>query len=72
MMALRALNKKIIKVVRTPLVAIIEGATMMVIGRKNKTVVLDASSSFDPDYPDDRNIRYSNQYYYAFTILRRF
>ena len=46
--------------IETPLVAIIEGATMMVVGGENESVVLDASSSFDPDYPDDTTIRYSN------------
>jgi len=60
MTELKALNKQWIEVIETPLVAIIEGATMMVVGGKNEPVVLDASSSFDPDYPDDANIRYSN------------
>ena len=57
---LKAVNKQWIEVVKTPLVAIIEGATMMVVGVEKEQVVLDASSSFDPDYPDDTNIRYSN------------
>ena len=57
---LKAVNKQWIKVVQTNLVAIIEGATMMVVGGENEQVVLDASSSFDPDYSDDTNIRYSN------------
>ena len=60
MTGLKAVNKQWIKVVETPLVAIIEGATMMVVGGEKKQVVLDASSSFDPDYPDDTNIRYSS------------
>ena len=60
MTELKAVNKQWIKVVQTPLVAIIEGATMMVVGGENEQVVLDASSSFDPDYSDDTNIRYSN------------
>ena len=59
-MDLKAVNKQWIGVVKTPLVAIIEGATMMVVGVEKEQVVLDASSSFDPDYPDDTNIRYSN------------
>ena len=60
MTQLKALNKQWIKVIETPLIAIIEGATMMVVGGENESVVLDASSSFDPDYPDDTTIRYSN------------
>ena len=60
MTELKAVNKQWIEVVKTPLVAIIKGATMMVVGGENEQVVLDASSSFDPDYSDDTNMRYSN------------
>ena len=46
-------KKKKIRVVKSPLVAIISGGTTKVIGRKNKEIVMDASSSHDPDFPDE-------------------
>ena len=45
-------KKFILEVVKTPLVAVIDGGTTKVVGRKNKEITMDASSSHDPDFPD--------------------
>ena len=42
----------ILEVVKSPLVAVIDGGTTKVVGRKNKEITMDASSSHDPDFPD--------------------
>ncbi|KAJ7375344.1 hypothetical protein OS493_002095 [Desmophyllum pertusum] len=49
---LSAENKKRITVVKSQLVAVIEGGATKVVGRKNKKITMDASSSHDPDFPD--------------------
>ena len=33
--------------------AVIEGGTTKVVGRKNEKLTMDASSSHDPDFPDE-------------------
>ena len=45
-------KKFLLEVVKTPLVAVIDGGTTKVVGRKNKEITMDASSSHDPDFPD--------------------
>ena len=43
------------EVVKTPLVAVIAGGTTKIVGRKNREIVMDASSSHDPDFPDEED-----------------
>jgi len=38
--------------VESPLVAAIDGGTTKVVGLENKEITMDASSSYDPDFPD--------------------
>lgn len=45
----RTLN---IEVMKSPLVAVIDGGTTKVVGRQNGEITMDASSSHDPDFPD--------------------
>ena len=45
-------KKFFLEVVKSPLVAVIDGGTTKVVGRKNKEITMDASSSHDPDFPD--------------------
>jgi len=42
--------------VKSPLVAVIDGGTTKVVGRKNNEITMDASSSHDPDFPDQGHL----------------
>lgn len=49
---LSADHQRNIEVVKSPLVAVIDGGTTKVVGRQNGEITMDASSSHDPDFPD--------------------
>lgn len=49
---LSADHQRNIEVVKSPLVAVIDGGTTKVVGRQNREITMDASSSHDPDFPD--------------------
>ncbi|KAL9967893.1 hypothetical protein ACROYT_G026199, partial [Oculina patagonica] len=56
---LSAERKQILRILKSPLVAVIEGGTTKVVSRKSKKITMDASSSHDPDSPDEgNNIRF--------------
>ena len=48
-------NTRQVKVTRSPLVAVISGGSERTIGKKNGRITLNASSSHDPDYPDENH-----------------
>ena len=50
---LSAESRKRIKVVKSHLVAVIAGGTTKVVGQTFKEMSMDASSSHDPDDPDE-------------------
>lgn len=51
-------NRRVITIKKSPLVAVISGGTERYVSKRKGTITLSASSSHNPDYPDEhKNLR---------------